>query len=336
MTIPASMIAIGIPVPGGPEALVPERRPVPAVKAGEILIKVAAAGVNRPDAMQRSGKYPPPPGAPDVPGLEIAGVVVALGEDVTRWSVGDRVCALVAGGGYATFCTAHESLALPVPGDLSMIEAAAVPETAFTVWTNVFDSGALKAGEWLLVHGGSSGIGTMAIQLAKAFGAKVIATAGTDEKCKDCLSLGADAAVNYRTTDFVAVAKTVTDGHGADVILDMVGGDYLMRNLEAAAKKARLVQIATQKGAKTEIDLRLVMQKRLMLTGSTLRPRSVAEKAAISEALKAHVWPLLSTRKVTPQIHATFPLEKAAEAHAMLEASTHTGKIMLVMDEYSG
>jgi NADPH:quinone reductase len=335
MTLPEMMTAIGIPVPGGPEALVPQSRAVPFAKSGEILIRVVAAGVNRPDAMQRTGKYPPPPGAPDIPGLEVAGEIVGLGQGVTRWSVGEKVCALVPGGGYAEYCIAQESHTLPVPGDFSMIEAAAIPETAFTVWTNVFDSGGLTEGEWLLVHGGSSGIGTMAIQLAKAMGARVIATAGTDEKCKDCLDLGAVAAVNYRTTDFVAVAKTVTDGHGADVILDMVGGDYLMRNLEAAASKGRIVQIATQKGAKTEIDLRLMMQKRLKLTGSTLRPRSIAEKAAIADALKKHVWPLLAVRKVVPHIHATFPMRNAADAHALLETSTHTGKIMLVMDERS-
>jgi NADPH:quinone reductase len=332
MSLPATMTAIGIPQPGGPEALVPETRPVPQPRAGEILVKVAAAGVNRPDAMQRTGKYPPPPGAPDIPGLEIAGTVVARGQGADRFALGDRVCALVPGGGYAEYCVAHQDNALPVPGDLTMIEAGAVPETFFTVWTNVFDRGRLGKGEWLLVHGGSSGIGTTAIQLAKAFGARVIATAGTDEKCKDCLDLGAEAAVNYRTTDFVAVAKTVTDGHGVDVILDMVGGDYFARNIEAAALHGRIVQIATQKGAKVELDLRHVMQKRLTVTGSTLRPRSVAEKAEIAQAIEAKVWPLLANRTVVPLIYATFPLVKANEAHAMLESSAHTGKIVLVMD----
>ncbi len=330
MTLPATMMAIGIPVPGGPEALVPETRPVPTAKAGEILVKVAAAGVNRPDAMQRSGKYPPPPGAPDIPGLEIAGTVVALGDGAARFKPGDRVCALVPGGGYAEYCAAHQDNALPIPGDFSMIEAGAVPETFFTVWTNVFDRGRLRSGEWFLVHGGSSGIGTTAIQLARAFGARVIATAGTDEKCKDCLDLGAAAAVNYRTTDFVNVVKAVTEGRGVDLTLDMVGGDYFARNIEAAALNGRIVQIATQKGAKVELDLRTVMQKRLTISGSTLRPRSVSEKAQIARALEEQVWPLLASRKVKPLIHAAFPLAKAAEAHAMLESSAHTGKIVLI------
>jgi NADPH:quinone reductase len=333
MTIPATMAAIGIPVPGGPEALVVEMRPVPKPRPGEILVKVAAAGVNRPDAMQRAGKYPPPPGAPDIPGLEISGHVAALGEGAGRWALGDAVCALVPGGGYAEYCLAHATNALPVPAGLTMTEAAGVPETFFTVWTNVFERGALKAGEWLLVHGGSSGIGTTAIQLARAFGARVVATAGTDEKCKDCLDLGAEAAVNYRTTDFVAVCKTITDGRGVDVILDMVGGDYVTRNHEAAAVDGRIVQIATQRGAKVEIDLRTIMQKRLTHTGSTLRPRTAEQKAAIARALEEKVWPLLAQGAVRPVIHQTFPLAQAAAAHALLETSAHTGKIVLTMGE---
>jgi NADPH:quinone reductase len=329
--LPERMKAIGIPAPGGPEALVIEERPLPSLRSGEILVRVEAAGVNRPDAMQRTGKYPPPPGAPDIPGLEIAGIVAALGPDAKRFRLGDAVCALVPGGGYAEYCAVHQENALPVPEGLSMIEAGAVPETFFTVWTNVFERGALQSGEWLLVHGGSSGIGTTAIQLARAFGARVIATAGTDEKCKDCLDLGAEAAVNYRSTDFVTVVRTVTGGHGADVILDMVGGDYTSRNIDCAARDGRIVQIATQKGAKVEIDLRHIMQKRLTLSGSTLRPRSVSEKAVIARALEEKVWPLLAAGKVKPVIHATFPLAEAAGAHALLESSTHTGKIVLVM-----
>jgi NADPH:quinone reductase len=332
MTMSGMMMAIGIPAPGGPEALTPQERPIPTPLHGQILVKVAAAGVNRPDAMQRAGKYPPPPGAPDIPGLEIAGEITAIGEGVKRYRIGDAVCALVPGGGYAEYCIAHEQNALPVPAGLSMTEAGAVPETFFTVWTNVFERGGLKSGEWLLLHGGSSGIGTTAIQLAKAFGASVIATAGTDEKCKDCLDLGATAAVNYRTTDFVAVVAAATEGRGVGVILDMVGGDYFARNIEAAARDGRIVQIATQKGAKVELDLRQIMQKRLFITGSTLRPRSVEEKAIIAQALEAKVWPLLTSGVVRPLIHATFLLARAAEAHALLESSTHTGKIVLVND----
>jgi NADPH:quinone reductase len=327
----SQMTAIEITAPGGPDMLKPGTRPQPMPQAGEVLVKVAAAGVNRPDALQRAGAYPPPPGASDIPGLEIAGTVVAFGEGVAGVSLGDTVCALVSGGGYAEFCTAAAALCLPVPKGFSLVEAAGLPETFFTVWTNVFESGALKNGEWLLVHGGSSGIGTTAIQLGKAFGAQVIATAGTDEKCKDCLELGAVAAVNYRSTDFVEVAKTLTGGRGVDVILDMVGGPYTPRNHQAAAPFGRIVQIATLLGAKTEIDLRLIMSKRLTHTGSTLRPRSVGEKAAIAAALKTHVWPLLDAGHVKPVIHAVFPLKQADKAHAMMEASTHTGKIILTV-----
>src|SRR5688572_5141988 len=280
--LPSQMPAIGIPKPGGPEALVPEQRPVPAPRENEILVKVAAAGVNRPDVAQRTGNYPPPPGASDIPGLEIAGEVVALGAGATRFKIGDKVMALVPGGGYAEYCTAHELHALPVPAVLSMNEAAGIPETFFTVWHNVFERGALKAGETLLIHGGSSGIGTTAIQLAKAFGAKVIATAGSQEKCDACVKLGADRAVNYRTEDFVAATKEATGGAGANVILDMVGGDYIERNYEAAAIEGRIVQIAFLGGAKASVNFTRVMLKRLTHTGSTLRARAIEDKAAIA------------------------------------------------------
>lgn len=328
--VPATMICIGLPTPGGPEALIPEMRPMPQPAEGEVLVKVAAAGVNRPDVLQRKGGYPPPPGASDIPGLEIAGTIVALGLGVKRYKIGDAICALVPGGGYAEYCTVHESNALPVPNGFSMIEAAGLPETFFTVWTNVFERGALKAGETLLIHGGSSGIGTTAIMLGKAFGAKVIVTAGSADKCAACRKLGADHAIDYRTQDFVSEVKTITAGRGADVILDMVGGDYIARNYAAAAREGRIVQIAYQKGAKVDIDLTPLMIKRLTHTGSTLRPRSVAEKASIARALEEKVWPLLSAGTIRPQIHATFPLQEAARAHEMLESGTHIGKIILI------
>lgn len=326
--LPATMTAIGLPTPGGPEALVPEQRPVPQPGAGEILVKVAAAGVNRPDVMQRKGLYPPPPGASDIPGLEIAGEVVALGAGVTKWQVGDKVCALVSGGGYAEYCLADEGAALPVPAGLSMIEAAALPETFFTVWTNVFDLAGLKAGESFLVHGGTSGIGTTAIQLAKAFGAKVFATAGSAGKCEVCRQLGADAAIDYKTEDFVAVIKEKT-GKGVNVILDMVGGSYIARNYEAAAPQGRIVQIAFMEGSKVQIDYMRLMLKRLSHMGSTLRSRPKAEKAVIAASLKEKVWPLIEAGKVKPVLDQTFPLEKASEAHARMETSAHIGKIML-------
>jgi NADPH2:quinone reductase len=322
------MTAIGIKAPGEPEALVPEERPIPAPGEGEILIKVAAAGVNRPDVMQRKGLYPPPPGASDIPGLEIAGEIVALGEGVKRWKNGDRVMALVSGGGYAEYCVAHATHALPISG-LSMVEAAAIPETFFTVWHNTFERGGLKAGETLLVHGGSSGIGTTAIMLAKAFGANVITTAGTDEKCEACRKLGADTAVNYKTQDFVSVTKDVTGGKGADLILDMVGGDYVARNYEAAAVEGRIVQIAFQGSTKATLDLRRIMLKRLHHTGSTLRSRSTADKGAIRQAVEENALPLIAAGKVKPVIYKTFPLRQAAAAHALMEASTHIGKIVL-------
>ena len=328
--LPASMTAIGIKASGGPEMLVPEQRAVPVPADGEILVKVAAAGVNRPDVMQRQGLYPPPPGAPDIPGLEIAGEIVALGSGVKRWKLGDRVMALVIGGGYAEYCLAHEGHALPV-GTLSMIEAAAVPETFLTVWHNVFERGQLKAGETLLVHGGSSGIGTTAIQLAKQFGAKVIVTAGSEEKCAACRELGADTAVNYKTEDFVAACKAATGGKGADVILDMVGGDYIARNYEAAAVEGRIVQIAFQASPKAEVNFMRLMLKRLHHTGSTLRSRSVADKTAIARAVEDHALPLLTSGKIKPLIYKTFPLDGAASAHTLMESSAHIGKIVLTL-----
>lgn len=325
------MTAIGIKAPGGPEVLVPEERPVPAPAAGEILVKVAAAGVNRPDVMQRQGLYPPPKGAPDIPGLEIAGEVAALGPGVTRWKTGDKVMALVVGGGYAEYCVAHEGHALPVPANLSMAEAAAVPETFFTVWHNVFERGALKSGETLLMHGGTSGIGTTAIQLATAFGAKVIATAGSPEKCEACRKLGADTAINYKTEDFVAVTKAATGGKGADVILDIVGGEYIERNYEAAGVEGRIVQIAFQGSPRATVDFRRIMLKRLHHTGSTLRSRSVEDKTAIARAIEAKVLPLLAAGRVKPVMDSTFPLAQAAAAHARMESSAHIGKIVLTL-----
>jgi NADPH2:quinone reductase len=328
MSIPTTMTAIGIKAPGAPEMLVPEQRPVPTPGEGEILVKVAAAGVNRPDVMQRKGLYPPPPGAPDIPGLEIAGEVVALGPGPTRWKIGDRVMALVSGGGYAEYCLAHRSHTLPVSG-LSMVEAAAVPETFMTVWHNVFERGGLKPGETLLVHGGSSGIGTTAIQLAKAFGSRVITTAGSDEKCEACRKLGADVAINYKTQEFVAETKKATGDKGAEVILDMVGGDYIPRNYEAASVEGRIVQIAFMGSPKAEVNFMRLMLKRLHHTGSTLRARPVADKAAIARAVEDKALPLIAAGKVKPVIYKTFPLKDAAAAHALMETSTHIGKIVL-------
>jgi putative PIG3 family NAD(P)H quinone oxidoreductase len=327
--LPARMTAIGIKSPGGPEALAPEERPVPVPGPSEVLVRVRASGVNRPDVMQRKGQYPPPPGAPDIPGLEIAGEVVAIGSKATRWKLGDKICALVSGGGYAEYCVTDEATALPVPKGFSFVEAAALPETFMTVWHNVFERGALKPGETLLVHGGSSGIGTTAIMLAKTFGARVIATAGSPEKCEACRKLGADVAIDYNKEDFVAVTKEATGNKGVELILDMIGGDYVDRNFEAAAVEGRIVQIATQKGAKVTTDLRRLMLKRLTHTGSTLRARPVADKAAIARALEAKVWPLLEAGKVRPVIDSTFPLAKASDAHARMETSLHIGKIML-------
>jgi NADPH:quinone reductase len=329
MSTPACMIAIGIKTPGGPEVLAPERRDVPAPGSREVLIRVEAAGVNRPDVLQRKGHYAPPPGASDIPGLEVAGRVVACGPSVTRWRVGDSICALVAGGGYAEYTVAPEEQCLPIPAGLTAIEAAALPEAFFTVWTNVFERGRLTAGERLLVHGGSSGIGTTAIQLARAFDAVVYATAGSAEKCRACEALGAARAINYREEDFVDVIRTATDGRGVDVVLDMVGGDYVARNLSVLATDGRLVQIAFLKGSTATIDLGDVMRRRLTITGSTLRPRSPAEKGAIAAALKERVWPLLASGAIRPVIHAVVPLEGAAAAHRLMESSEHIGKIVL-------
>jgi putative PIG3 family NAD(P)H quinone oxidoreductase len=327
--LPESMVAVEIVRPGGPEVLHATSRPVPKPGDGEVLVRVAAAGVNRPDAMQRAGMYPPPPGASDIPGLEIAGEVVALGPGVSGVKPGDRVCALVTGGGYAEYCTAAAALCLPIPEGLSPLQAAALPETFFTVWTNVFQRGRLGQGEAILVHGGASGIGTTAIQLAKAFGARVLTTCSADKR-EACRRLGAEVAIDYRSEDFVRVAKEATGGRGVDLVLDMIGGDYTPRNLEALAVEGRCVQIALQRGPKVEgFSLLPIMLKRLTLTGSTLRPRSVPEKAAIAEELRARVWPLLARGQVAPVMDSTFPLRQAAEAHARLEGGRHVGKIVL-------
>ncbi len=329
--LPSSMRALVVLHPGGPEALTLVERPTPAPGPGEILIRVRAAGVNRPDILQRMGHYNPPPGASDVLGLEVAGEVAALGPGAALYNLGDAVTALLPGGGYAEFAIAHETNALPAPAGMSMIEAAAIPETFFTVWTNVFERGGLKAGEWLLVHGGSSGIGTTAIMLAKAFGAQTIATVGNNEKAARCVALGADRVVNYRNEDFVAATEEATGGKGADVILDMVGGDYVPRNYEAAAVDGRIVQIAFLHGPTTQLDLRPLMMKRLIHTGSTLRPRTIAQKALIADALRQKVWPLLERGECRPVIDSTFPLAEAAKAHARMESSGHVGKIMLTV-----
>jgi NADPH:quinone reductase len=323
------MRCIEIDAFGPPEVLRLGERPALAPGPGEVLIQVHAAGVNRPDIVQRYGKYPPPPGAPDILGLEVAGIISAVGEGVARWRAGDAVCALVAGGGYAEQCLAPEEQCLPVPSGMSMIEAAALPETYFTVWTNVFERGRLAAGEWLLVHGGTSGIGTTAIQLAAARGAKVAATAGSDEKCAACVRLGAAVAWNYRTTDWVEATRQTTGGIGANVVLDMVGGDYTARNLQALAIEGRLVQIAFLKSSVIELDVALLMRKRLWFTGSTLRPRTSAEKGGIARQLETEVWPLLAARAIAPVIDTVFPLARAVEAHQRMESSAHIGKIVL-------
>jgi NADPH:quinone reductase len=329
--LPAQMTVIGISKPGGPEVLLPETRAVPTPGAGEILIKVAAAGVNRPDVAQRSGSYPPPPGASDLPGLEVAGEVVALGTGVVRHKLGDKVMSLVAGGGYAQYCIAQDAQAIAVPEALSMTEAGAIPETLMTVWHNVFERGALQPGETLLIHGGSSGIGTMAIQLAKAFGSKVIVTVGAQDKADACVRLGADVAINYKTQDFVAETRKATGDIGANVILDMVGGDYIERNYDAACIDGRVVQIAFLGGPKATVNFAKLMVKRLHHTGSTLRPRSNADKAAMVHAIEAKVLPLLREGRVKPLMDSTFPLEKAADAHRRMESSEHIGKIVLTV-----
>ena len=329
--LPKSMTVIEAREAGGPEVLVAGERPVPTPGPGEVLIEVAAAGINRPDVLQRQGLYPPPKGASDLLGLEVAGKVVALGQDATRFKQGDEVCALVNGGGYAEFCVAPEATTLPVPDGLTLEEAAALPETVFTVWHNVFERAALKQGEWLLVHGGGSGIGTTAIQLASALGAKVMATVGSAAKVKDCEALGAIRAINYREEDYVEAAREITGGYGADVILDMVGGDYIERNLRAAALEGRIVQIAFLKGSKVEIDLMRLMMRRLTLTGSTLRAQPPEAKARMARAIQERVWPLIAQGKVKPIIDSTFKLIDAAGAHKRIDDPEHIGKIMLAM-----
>ncbi len=331
MTLPDTMPVVEMTGPGGPEVLHLGRRPLPVPGAGELLIKVAAAGVNRPDLLQRAGAYPPPPGASDLLGLEVAGEIVACGPDCTRFRPGDSVCALVPGGGYAGYVKTPEPQALPVPTGLSMIEAAALPETFFTVWTNVFDRAGLKSGETLLVHGATSGIGMTAIMLGKSFGATVIATAGSQDKCAFAEQLGADLAINYRTEDFVPAVRTFTAQHGADVILDMVGGSYIERNYDAAAERGRIAQIAFLESAKAEVNFTKLMIKRLVHTGSTLRPRTIAEKGAIARALEAQVWPLLADGRIRPVIDRVLPLGEAAAAHELMESGDHIGQIVLAV-----
>ncbi|MEO8145268.1 MAG: NAD(P)H-quinone oxidoreductase [Betaproteobacteria bacterium] len=325
------MKCIQISKPGGPEVLVPAERPTPTPKANEILVKVAAAGVNRPDILQRMGKYAVPPDASDLPGLEIAGEVAACGADVKMWKVGDKVCALVHGGGYAEYCVTPEVQALPVPKGLSALEAASLPETFFTVYSNVYDRAHLAPGESLLVQGGSSGIGVTAIQIAAALGNRVFATAGSDEKCAACVKLGAEKAINYRTQDFAAEIKAATGGKGVDVILDMVGGDYVPRELKSLADEGRLVFIASLGGAKAEIDIFEIQRRRITITGSTLRPRPVAFKGAIAKSLRERIWPLIEAGKIKPVIYKTFPLAQASEAHKLMESSQHIGKIVLTL-----
>ena len=329
--VPEEMTAIEISQPGPPDVLRATTRPVPQPAPGEVLVRVEAAGVNRPDVLQRLGQYPPPAGASDIPGLEIAGLIVAIHPGVIRWRVGDRVCALVAGGGYAEYCVAPAVQCLPIPPNMNAIAAAAVPETFFTVWTNLFRRGALRSGERVLIHGGSSGIGTTAIQLAHALGAIVFATAGSEEKCEACRRLGARLAINYRTTDFVEAVQRETGGAGVDVVLDIIGADYFAKNVECLALEGRLVQIGLLGGARTSIDLGRVMRRRLTITGSTLRVRTAEEKGALARDLEANVWPLLSAGQVAPVLDRTFPLTAAAEAHRRIEASEHIGKIVLTV-----
>lgn len=331
--IPESMNFIQIEKHGDPDVLKLSSQSVPDPGLDEVLIRVEAAGVNRPDIMQRKGLYPPPPGATDVPGLEVSGTVVKKGKNVIEMEEGSQVCALVSCGGYAEYCLASASICLPVPEKISLEHAAGIPETFFTVWTNVFERGQLKSGETLLVHGGSSGIGTTSIQLGKAFGATVYTTAGTQEKCEYCKNLGADAAINYNENDFEAEIKTLTENRGVDVILDMVGGPYFPKNIKILAAEGRLLQIALMQGYKAEVDFRPLLMKRVTLTGSTLRHRSIKEKAEIARALRKEVWPLLDSGTILPIIHQTFPLEKAADAHRLMESSSHIGKILLKPDE---
>jgi putative PIG3 family NAD(P)H quinone oxidoreductase len=330
MAIPETMSVVDITEPGPPEALQIGTRSVPVPGAGEVLIRVAAAGVNRADTMQRKGNYPPPPGASDIPGLEVSGTLAAVGERVSGLAAGDEVCALLTGGGYAEYCLAPAPQCLPIPSGVSLIEAAALPEAYATVWTNVLDRGRLQAGESLLVHGGSSGIGTVAIQLAKLFGARIFATAGTPAKCAACVELGAERAIDYRAEDFVAVLHEATGGRGVDVVLDMIGGAYLPRNVASLAIEGRLVIIALMEGAKAELDLARLMSRRLTVTGATLRARSIEQKAEIMLALRARVWPRFASNELRPIVHATYPLADAAEAHRVMESSVHTGKLLLI------
>ena len=325
------MIAIEYAEAGEPDVLVAGERPQPTAGPGEVLIKVAAAGVNYPDVMQRKGWYPPPPGAPDILGLEVAGTVAAVGEGAEPWRIGDMVCALVAGGGYAEYCVAPAPQCLPIPRGMDLVHAAAIPETAFTVWTNLFQRGRLTAGETVLVHGGTSGIGTMAIQMARALGARVFATAGTVEKCAACVALGAEQAFNYREVDFVQATLDATGGRGVDVVLDIVGGDYMQRNIDVLALDGRMVMVGQLRGTRSEINTTPIFRKRLTITGSTLRARSVTEKGALARDVRQHVWPLLESGQVRIPIHATFPLRAAGEAHRMMESSSHIGKIVLTM-----
>lgn len=326
------MKIIDVPQPGGPDALVIAQRPTPVPQASEVLIKIAAAGVNRADVLQRKGSYPPPPGAPSYPGLEAAGVVAAVGSEVREFGVGDKVCALLQGGGYAEYCTADEGQVLPIPGALGMIAAASLPEAYFTVWSNVFGFGRLQPGETLLVHGGTSGIGVAAIQLAKALGHTVFATAGSEEKCRFCEQLGARRAINYKTEDFPAAIAEATGKRGVNVVLDMVGGSYLSKNIACLATEGRLVIIATQGGSKGEADLLRVLQRRLVVTGSTLRPRDVTFKRAVKQRLLDVVWPLLARGEIKPVVDKVFPLERASEAHVYMESSAHRGKIVLAVE----
>ncbi|WP_340614340.1 NAD(P)H-quinone oxidoreductase [Xenorhabdus thailandensis] len=325
------MVAVEISQPGEPNVLTLIKMPIPELSEEEILVKVAAAGVNRPDVAQRRGYYPPPAGASEIPGLEVSGTVVAVDPAVTRYAVGDQVCALIAGGGYAEYCKVHESNALPIPKGYSLLEAAALPETFFTVWVNLFQRGKLKAGETVLVHGGTSGIGTVATLLAKTFGAYVITTVGSEEKRQASLALGADVSINYKTEDFVELTLQATNGHGADVIVDLIAGDYVAKNFQAAATEGRIIQIGVQHGKANALNLMPLLQKRLTITGSTLRSRSVEDKANIARDLREKVWPLLEQGKIKPQIFKTFPLSQASKAHALMESSEHIGKIMLVV-----
>ncbi|HYD13232.1 MAG TPA: NAD(P)H-quinone oxidoreductase [Allosphingosinicella sp.] len=329
--MPEEMSAIDPAGPGGPEVLIPVRRPVPKPETGEVLVRVAAAGVNRPDVIQRRGLYPPPPGAPSIPGLEVAGIVAAVGEEVPKALVGQPVCALVAGGGYAEYCTAPVGQCLPVPATLNMVEAAATPETLFTVWSNLFERAYAMEGEAVLVHGGTSGIGTMAIALGQLFGLRIIVTCGSDGKCARALELGAAEAINYRTHDFVAEVQRLTEGRGVNIVLDMVGGDYLPRNLDCLAEDGRHVSIAVQGGASAEINIASLMMRRLTLTGSTLRPRPVAFKSLVADEIARSVWPFVEEGRLKPVIHTTFPLAEAAEAHRLMEAGEHVGKIVLTV-----